>query len=122
MNKLNLNPSKTEYMIIGHPMKAKGTNALTGLELGSKEIKRVSNTKSLRVMVDEYLNWDEQFKSVKSKIYGGLASLRNLKNILPQSKLCSVYYASVESHLRYADVIWGNVSSEKNRNSPKIAE
>ena len=72
--------------------------------------------------MDEYLNWDEQFKSVKSKIYGGLASLRNLKNILPQSKLCSVYYASVESHFRYADVIWGNVSSEKNRSSPKIAE
>ena len=43
-------------------MKAKGANAPTGLELGSKEIKRVSNTKSLGVMVDEYLNWDEQFK------------------------------------------------------------
>ena len=50
MNKLSPNPSKTEYM------KAKGTNFPTGLELGSREIKRVSNTKSLRVMVDEYLN------------------------------------------------------------------
>ena len=56
VNKLSPNPSKTEYMIIGRPMKAKGTNAPTGLELGSKEIKRVSNTKSLGVMVDEYLN------------------------------------------------------------------
>ena len=31
VNKLSPNPSKTEYMIIGHPMKAKGTNAPTGL-------------------------------------------------------------------------------------------
>ena len=46
-------------------MKAKGTNSLAGLELGSKEIKKVSNTKSIGVMVDEYLNWDEQFKSVR---------------------------------------------------------
>ena len=38
MNKLNLNPSKTEYMIIGHPMKAKGTNALTGLELVARKL------------------------------------------------------------------------------------
>ena len=91
MNKLSPNPSITEYMIIGHPMKAKGANAPTGLELDSKEIKRVSNIKSLGVMVDEYLNWDEQFKSVKSKICGGLASLMKLKNILPQSKLCSIY-------------------------------
>ena len=90
MNDLSPNPSKTEYMIIGHPMKAKDANAPTGLQLGSKEIKRVSNTKSLGVMVDEYLNWDEQFKSVKSKICGGLASLRKLKNILSQSKLCCV--------------------------------
>ena len=113
VNKLSPNPSKNEYMIIGHPMKAKGTSAPTGLELGSKEIKRVCNTKSLGVMVDEYLNWDEQFKSVKSKICGGLASLKKLKNIFPQSKLCSVNYAIVESHLRYADVTWGRLPVTK---------
>ena len=65
MNKLSPNPTKTEYMIIGYLMKAKGTNSPAGLELGSKEIKKVSNTKSIGVMVDEYLNWDEQFKSVR---------------------------------------------------------
>ena len=100
-------------MIISHPMKAKSANAPTGLELGSKEIKRVSNTNLLGVMVDEYLNWDEQFKSAKCKICGGLASLKKLKNILPQSKLCCAYYAIVESHLHYADVIWGSLPARK---------
>ena len=85
-------------MTIGYPTRAKGTIAPTGLELGSKEVNRVSNTKSLGLMVDEYLNWDEQVKSVKSKNCGGLASLKKLKNIL------------------------GKSSSEKNRNSPMIAE
>ena len=51
--------------------------------------------------------------SVKSKICGGLASLKELKNILPQSHLCSVYYAIVESHLRYANVIWGSLPARK---------
>ena len=51
--------------------------------------------------------------SVKSKICGGLASLKKLQNILPQSKLCSVYYAIVESHLRYADVIWESLPARK---------
>ena len=64
-------------------------------------------------MVDEYLNWDGQFKSVKSKICGGLASLKKLKNILPQSNLRSVHCAIVESHLRYADVIWGSLPARK---------
>ena len=84
VSELSPNPSKTEYMIIGHPMKGKGTNVPTGIEFGNKEIKRVSNTKPLRVMVDEYRNWDEQFKSVKSKICGGFALLKKLKNILPR--------------------------------------
>ena len=64
-------------------------------------------------MVDEHLDWDDQFKSVKSRIFGGLASLKKLKNILPQSKLSSIYYAFVESYLRYADVIWGNLTTRK---------
>ena len=106
-------PSKTEYLIIGHPRKTKDVNIPNGLKLNDSEIKRVSKTKSLGVMVDENLKWDEQFKTVKNKICGGLASLKKLKNILPQSKLCSVYYAIVESHLRYADVIWGSLPTRK---------
>ena len=72
-------------MIIGHPRKARGTYARIGLTLNNKEIKRVSSTKSLGIMVDEFLNRDDQFKIVKSKICGGLASLKKLKNILPHS-------------------------------------
>ena len=63
--------------------------------------------------MDEYLNWDEQFNSVKSKICGGLASLKKLKNIPPQSKLCSVYNVIVESHLHYADVIRGSLPARR---------
>ena len=55
MNKLSPNISKTEYMIMGHPRKAKATNAPKGLTLSNKEIKRVFSTKSLGVMVDEYM-------------------------------------------------------------------
>ena len=44
---------------------------------------------------------------------GGLASIRKLKNILPQSQLLNVYQALVESHLRYANVIWGALSDAK---------
>ena len=100
-------------MIIGHPRKAKGTNTPIRLTLSNTEIKQVSSTKSLGVTDDENLNWDEQFQTVKNKICGGLASLKKLKNILPQSKLGSVYYAIVESQLRYADVIWGSLAKRK---------
>ena len=50
---------------------------------------------------------------MKGKICGGLASLKKLKNIILQRKLFSVYYASVESHLRYANEIWGSFPKTK---------
>ena len=42
---------------------------------------------------------------LKKMVAGGLASMKNLKDILPQSMLFQVYKALVESHLCYADVV-----------------
>ena len=39
--------------------------------------------------------------------------LWKLKNILPQSQLLDVYRALVESHLRYANVVWGALPDTK---------
>ena len=44
---------------------------------------------------------------------GDLAALKKLKIVIPQSQLCNVYYALIERHLRYADVIWGSLSKTK---------
>ena len=37
----------------------------------------------LRVVVYESLSWHEQYKIVKGTIYGGLSSLKQLKNVIP---------------------------------------
>ena len=112
INKLSPNPAKTEYMNIGHSRKVNTLNISNALMLNDSAIKRVTKTKSLGVTVDENLKWGEHFNTVKGKICGGLASLKKLKNIIPH-KLCSVYYAIVESHLRYANEIWGSLPKTK---------
>ena len=105
VNKLSPNPQKTEFMVIGHPLITRKPELPETLELNSSEIKRVEKTKYLGIITDENLNWDEPFKRVRSKINTGLMSLKRLKNILPQSQLCCVYYGLLESHLRYGDVV-----------------
>ena len=47
------------------------------------------------------------------KVRGGLSSLKKLKNLLPQKQLDSVCRGLKESHLRYANVIWGSIPSSK---------
>ena len=112
INKLSLNPTKTEYMIIDHPRRRK-IESLTQLFINGEKIKRVDKTKYLGVIVDDILGWEEQYESVKKKVAGGLAAMKKLKDILPRSMLFQVYKALVESHLRYADVVWGSLSNTK---------
>ena len=78
--------------------------------LNDAVIKRVTKAKTLGVLVDENLNWDEHFNSVKGKTCCGLASLKKLKDIIPQRKLCSVYYAIAKSHLPFANEVLGHPS------------
>ena len=79
INKLSPNPAKTEYMIIGHSRKVNTLNISNALMLNDSAIRRVTKTKSLGVTVDENLKWGEHFNTVKSKICGGLVSLKKLK-------------------------------------------
>ena len=55
----------------------------------------------------------EHYTATKNKLIEGLASLRKLQNILPQSKLENVYKALFESQLRYGSVIWDSLSPTK---------
>ena len=83
------------------------------LVLNGSAIKHVKQTKSLGIIIDEGLNWNEQFRKVKGKVSGGLWSLKKLMKIVPQSQLVNIYHALVKSHLRYADVLWSSLSSTK---------
>ena len=116
VNKLTVNPNKTEFMFIGHPCRINKIETLAPLKLDDTEIKGVRKTKSLGVIVDKNLSWKEHFKSLKDKVTSGLSALKKLKklkNILPQSKLCEIYHALFESHLRYGNVVWGSLPNTK---------
>ena len=113
INKMSSSPKKTEYMIIGHPSRINKITEIAKFKMIGTEIKRAQNVKSLGIIIDEKLNWNDHFKLVKGQVAAGLSSLKKLKNILPLSKLCSVYQALAEIHIRYADVVWGNLPKTK---------
>ena len=98
---------------MGHPLKTKNLDLPEVLKLNNCDVKKVDKAKSLWVIIYEKLNWEEQFRCTKGKISRGLAALKGLKNVIPQSQLCNVYYARIKSHLCYADVIWGSLSKTK---------
>ena len=93
-------------MLIGHPRKVNQMDVSETLMLNNSEIKCVKQTKSLGVIVDEGLKWEQHITVVKRKVRGGLSSFKKVKNLLPQKQMDNVYRAFVESHLRNANAIW----------------
>ena len=75
INKLSANPKKTYYMIIGYPWKTSKIEVHEPLRLNDCDIKRVKNTKSPGIIVDEGSNLERQHKAVHNKSRGGLQYL-----------------------------------------------
>ena len=94
-NKLTLNKKKTEYMIVGSRQRI--PNILTDpiVKLGDSTIKRVNKSKTLRVIVDEHLSWNDQIQSIVSKSSKGIGMIRRIKKFVPQSTLLKIYNAIV---------------------------
>ena len=57
-------------MFIGHPNRTNKLTEQEELKLNGSEIKRVKNTKSLGVIIDQGINWEDQFKAIKAKVRG----------------------------------------------------
>ena len=67
-NKLSLNTAKTEYMVVGHKRQPNHIPRPLEVNVNGEPIKRAELVKYLGIMVDENLTWNEQYKSLKSKI------------------------------------------------------
>ena len=100
-------------MVVARQPRINEIDNIPPLELNDSEIKRVEKTKSLGVIIDEGLKWKDQCKLLTRKLAGGLSSLKKLEDVLPQSKLCDVYHALLEIHLRYGNVVWGSIISSE---------
>ena len=71
-------------MFIGNDKQLSKISDIGNLEIDKVEIKRVSATKYLGLIIDESLSWSQHYTIAKGKLTGGLTSIRKLREILPQ--------------------------------------
>ena len=74
-NKLTLNKSKTEFMLIGFRQRLQTFNPPSSLFIDNAPIHQVVSTKSLGVQVDENLSWNVHIDNIAKKIASGLGIL-----------------------------------------------
>ena len=87
-----------------------GIFAIDPLKIGDQPITRVQSTKSLGVVFDQRLVWEEHVDSLCKCVSSGLAALKQARQYVPQDTLLMIYNAVIKPLFDYCDVVWGNLN------------
>jgi hypothetical protein len=71
-NKLSLNITKTEYLVIGSPF---NLTSEPNIMIDNVPIKRVTKTKSLGIQIDQFLSWDNHLEEICKKASSGIGAI-----------------------------------------------
>lgn len=104
-NKLKINTEKTKVMLFSTTARNKDNMTIA---LNEVKIDLVNEVKFLGVYIDKYLNWKRELQAIDSYISSACYALRSLRDEIDIKHLKMVYYALIESRLRYSVQFWGN--------------
>ena len=112
-NKLTLNETKTEFMIIGSRQRVPSFEQGPIIKLGNQVIKRVPNKKTLGVILNEHLTWNKHIDEQNKKISNNIALLRRAKSFVPEHILNKMYNAFVIPNFYYCSTVWNDGHKNK---------
>ena len=109
-DQLSLNVLKTEYRYFAsdNNLLDLGIFAIDPLKIGEQTITRVQSTKSLGVVFDQSLVWEEHVNSLCKRVSSRLAALKQARQDVPQDTLLTIYNAVVKTLFDCCDVIARN--------------
>ena len=113
-NKLSVNPKKTTYMIFykNHCFRNQ-TTILPDLFINEIKINRVTHTKFLGINFDEKLSWKRHITSIESTLSRNLGIIRRVRQFLSHKCLKQLYFALLQPHISYGNLVWGSTNKTK---------
>ena len=110
-NKLALNLTKTEFMLVASRQKLSTFPEIPSFSINDHPMEQVSSTKSLGVHIDQNMNWECHVQNICKKIASALGAIKRIRHLIPFNILINVYDALVQPHFNYCSVVWGNCGS-----------
>ena len=92
-------------MLTGSRQRLAGIDCEPTINLGGKNLRRVSKTKSLGILIDENLNWNQQIDNISKKVSQGIGILRRAKHYISQQSLVTLYKSLVQPYLDYCSLV-----------------
>ena len=119
-NKLTLNTTKTEFLLIGSSQRLSTLERNPIIEINQFPIKQVSTSKSLGVHIDGNLSWECHINEISKKIASGISAIKRIRYFLPFEILLNVYNSLVQPHFDYCNVVWRNCSKNLSSKLQKL--
>ena len=82
------------------------------IKIGSETVNRVHTSKSLGVIIDDKLKWEDQIDSISKKVSRGIGAMKLIKPYVPKKCLSQVYNALVQTYFDYCSLVWQNCKLE----------
>ena len=118
-NGMRINPSKTEFIVIGTPSNARKAAGLS-VNFGSSQLTTSESVKILGVRVDSTLSWQHQTSKITQRCFGLLIAINKLKHVLPRSTIKLLIETLVFSHIRYCLPAWAPNTVTQRRRIEKV--
>ena len=112
-NRISLDLKKTELVVFKHQRKKLGSPIK--IKLNRKWLYPSKSVKYLGIKLDENLNWKQQIHDSTMKLNRANALLFTIRNYINNHILRTVYFAIFDSHINYANLIWGQNLHAVNR-------
>ena len=99
-NKLTLDSSKTEFMLIGSRQRLGTYDTSPKLIIGGDIIKQVSAVKFLGVYINENLSWNTHNEKIAEKIASGIGAIKRCRPFVNRTTLESVFNALFQPYFK----------------------
>ena len=100
-NRLTLNATKTEFMLISSRQRLTTLSDTLELSIDNVPIEQVPSVKSLGIYIDDNLTWHSHIDNLCKKIASAIGVIKRVKPFVPQSTLLNIYNSLVQSNFDY---------------------
>ena len=108
VNKLTLNRTKTEFMLIGSRQRLSTLAVSPTITIYDNQVSQVTTAKSLGVTIDNKLDWRSHIDKLTKKVASGIGAIKRIRHLVPQATLLLIYQALIQPHFDYFNIVWGN--------------
>ena len=100
-----MNVKKSELVILKHQKKK--LDIPIKIKLNRKRLYPSKSVKYLAIKIDENLNWKQHIHDIAIKLNRANSLLYTIRNYINKHILRTIYFSIFDSHINYANLIWG---------------